>query len=216
MNKIVKSILSEIPDKTDWNTTTSLQMKKDLIEWCGDRFKNKVALEIGSHIGQSTMILGLIFKEVYTININPPNLDDVSLFEPIEEIGGSHFYKMTKCDIRNKQGYKFDNVYHIHQDAYSQFGLSPEIPEIEVSFIDALHTYDAVSQDIESSIKKSSRYIVFDDYGLYPEIKRVVDDYINLSVLKVETHIGWEPGTYNVGGQDKVFHDREGLICSIV
>jgi len=79
VNKVIKSILSEIPDKPDWNNTTSIKLKTELIEWCGDRFKDKKVLEVGSHIGQTTMILGLLFKEVYTINMNPPDVDDVSL-----------------------------------------------------------------------------------------------------------------------------------------
>jgi len=41
VNKAIKSILSEIPDKPDWNNTTSIKLKTDLIEWCGDKFKDK-------------------------------------------------------------------------------------------------------------------------------------------------------------------------------
>ncbi len=216
MNKVIKSILSEIPDKPEWNNTTSIKLKTDLIDWCGDRFKDKKVLEIGSHIGQTTMILGLLFEKTYTLNMNPPNIDDVSLFEVIDEVDSSNFFRTTKCNIRNNYGHKFDNVYHIQQDAYGEHGLSPSIPDVDVVFIDALHTYDAVSQDIENSIEKNAKYVVFDDYGLYPDIKRVVDDYINLDVLKVETKIGWEKGIHNVGGNEKPFYDSEGIICSIV
>ena len=83
-------------------------------------------------------------------------------------------------------------------------------------FIDALHTYDAVSQDIENSLLKNTKYIVFDDYGLYPEIKKVVNDYIDLNVLKVEKYIGWKKGFHIVGGIEKPFYDSEGVICSVV
>ena len=216
MNKAIKSILSEIPDKPDWNNTTSIKLKTDLIEWCGDKFKDKKVLEVGSHIGQTTMILGLLFKEAYTINMNPPDVDDVSLFEVINEVDNTGFYRTTQCNIKNDYGHQFDNVYHIQQDAYSQYGLSPSIPDVDVVFIDALHTYDAVSEDIENSLLKNAKYIVFDDYGLYPEIKKVVNDYIDLNVLKVEKHIGWEKGFHIVVENERHFYDSEGLICSVV
>jgi len=216
MSEKINKILESIPDKSDWSTTTSLKMKQDIVDWCGDRFKDKKVLEIGSHIGQTTMILGLLFKEVYTININPPDLDDVSLFEIINEVDNTGFHRTTQCNIRNDYGHQFDNVYHITQDAYSQHGISPSIPDVDVVFIDALHTYDAVSEDIENSLLKNAKYIVFDDYGLYPEIKKVVNDYIDLNVLKVEKHIGWEKGFHIVVENERHFYDSEGLICSVV
>ena len=47
MDKLLQSILKETPDKSEWSTTTSLKFKTDLIDWCGDRFKDKKVLEIG-------------------------------------------------------------------------------------------------------------------------------------------------------------------------
>jgi len=216
MSDIVKSILSEIPDKSKWSSTTSLQFKSDLADWCGDRFKDDVVLEVGSHVGQTTMILSLLFKEVYTINLNPPASDDNNLFEIDEYLEENDHYQLYKCNLRNNQNHKFENVYYIRQDSYESRGWCPKIPDVRVCFIDAVHTYDAVVEDIEKALLKNTEYFVFDDYGLYPEIKDAVDKYVELGVLKVERHLGWSKGKNNVGGMHKVFHDREGIICSRV
>ena len=216
MSNIIKSILSEIPDKSKWSSTTSLQFKSDLADWCGDRFKDDIALEVGSHVGQTTMILSLLFKEVYTININPPGDSDNSLFEITETLEESNFYRLYKCNLRNNQNHKFENVYYVRQNSYGNRGWCPKIPDVRICFIDAIHTYDAVVEDIENALLKNTEYFVFDDYGLYPDIKNAIDKYVELGVLKVETYLGWSKGKNSVGGVDKVFHDREGIICSRV
>ena len=216
MSDIIKSILSEIPDKSKWSSTTSLQFKSDLADWCGDRFKDDVVLEVGSHVGQTTMILSLLFKEVYTININPPGDSDNSLFEITETLEESDFYRLYKCNLRNNQNHKFENVYYVRQNSYGNRGWCPKIPDVRICFIDAIQTYDAVVEDIENALLKNTEYFVFDDYGLYPEIKDAIDKYVELGVLKVERYLGWSKGKNSVGGVDKVFHDREGIICSRV
>ena len=221
MTELIKSILKETPDKPDWSSTTSLQMKQDIIDWCGEKFKDKNALEIGSHVGHTTRILGLLFNKVYTINVNPPK----GLFRVLDEtIQGSH-YKLDRVDIKNEQNHNFNNVYHITQDAYHPQGWAPEMQDIEVVFIDCIHGYHQVVEDIERSIEIGAKYLIFDDYGLDSKtmgysfdesVKKAVDDYIDLGIIKLEQYIGWEKGTWSIGGVDKKLYDREGLICSVV
>jgi len=216
MNELIKLVLKETPDKSVWNQTTSLQFKSDLVDWCGDRFKDDIALEVGSHVGHTTRILGLLFKEVYTINLNPPGDSDHSLFEMFKTLEESDYYRLYKSDLRNTQNHNFENVYYVRQDAYGTKGWCPKIPDVKVCFIDAVHTYDAVSHDIENALLKNTKYFVFDDYGLFPQIKNVVDDYIGYNVLKVEKRIGWDKGIRVVGGKERTFNDSEGIICSRV
>ena len=40
------SILSKIPDKTKDKNTISLKFKKDLIEYWGDEYRDKICLEV--------------------------------------------------------------------------------------------------------------------------------------------------------------------------
>lgn len=212
MDKLLQSILKETPDKSEWSTTTSLKFKTDLIDWCGDRFKNKKVLEIGSHNGHTTRILGLLFDEVYTINHNEPG----GLFEIKETISEANYYKTYKVNIKNEQNYVFDNVFFIKQNAYHANGLSLDIPEVEVSFIDCLHTREAVIQDINNSIGIGAKTLIFDDYGLIGGVRKGVDETIQEGKIKLDKEIGLKRGSHSVGGTNKSFYKSEGIICSVV
>ena len=66
---MIEHLLKEIKeDKKDNLTTTSFQFKRDLWDYFKDEFKDKVAVEFGTHKGQTTKILSYLFKKVYTIN----------------------------------------------------------------------------------------------------------------------------------------------------
>ena len=83
-------------------------------------------------------------------------------------------------------------------------------------FIDCVHDYKHVKSDIDNSIKKFNKpLIVFDDYGLFPEIKKAVDEYIEKDVLKVEKYLGQPTGTRYEKTMNKILKDWEGLICSV-
>ena len=64
------SILSKIPDKTKDKNTTSLKFKKDLIEYLGDEYRDKICLEVGTSKGYTTRILSFLFKKVITCEID--------------------------------------------------------------------------------------------------------------------------------------------------
>ena len=68
-NKILKGI----PDKRQDKDTTSLKFKRDLIEFFGEDYKDKICLEIGTNKGYSTKILSFLFKKVITCE-NDQNL----------------------------------------------------------------------------------------------------------------------------------------------
>ena len=55
--------------------------------------------------------------------------------------------------------------------------------------------------------------IMFDDYGLFPEVKRLIDEYILDGKLKVLEKIGHYKGKVYPKTQNKVLIDREGIIC---
>ena len=83
-------------------------------------------------------------------------------------------------------------------------------------FIDCVHDYKHVKSDIDNSIKTFNKpLIVFDDYGLFPEIKKAVDEYIEKDVLKVEKYLGQPTGTRYEKTMNKILKDWEGLICSV-
>mgnify|MGYP003138359993 FL=1 len=90
--------------------------------------------------------------------------------------------------------------------------------EIDAVFIDCVHDYNHVKSDINNSLSllKSGGYLIFDDYGLFPEIKKAVDEYIDDNKLIIIEKIGHYKGAYYPTTQNKVLKDREGVICQVV
>jgi hypothetical protein len=89
------------------------------------------------------------------------------------------------------------------------------LPEdIEVSFVDANHSYNGCKSDIINSINrfKNLQYIILDDYGVWPGVKQIVDELIKNKTLKFERFIGINdvPGTNGI-----IKNVNEGIICSI-
>ena len=68
--ELIDKLLAEIgEDKCDNFSTTSFKFKKDLWEFF-QGFDDKIAVEFGTHKGQTTKILSHLFKKVYTVNRN--------------------------------------------------------------------------------------------------------------------------------------------------
>ena len=198
--KTIDQLLSEIKeDKTDNMSTTSFQFKRDV--W--DFFQNcqdKVAVEFGTHKGQTTRILSFLFKKVYTINNNEN--------EASKEL--------------NKDR---DNIVHLNFDLYSSNKLYIE-EAVDVFLVDAGHEYDQVIFDINRITSMNCAqdcYIIFDDYGAdchQRTVKKAVDEAINIGALKVVKEIGHKTG-YNFGtagksGPDRILLNTEGIITKIL
>ena len=69
----IKDLILTLPDKFQHITTTSHQFKNFLV----DKFYGSTGdvLEVGCHIGQTSLILSYLFKNVYAMNCNPPSKD---------------------------------------------------------------------------------------------------------------------------------------------
>tara|TARA_Y100001963_G_scaffold91924_1_gene126591 strand:- start:225 stop:839 length:615 start_codon:yes stop_codon:yes gene_type:complete len=173
--KTIDEILATeiIEDKSDNPTTTSFKFKKDLYNFFKD-FNDKVAVEFGTHKGQTTRILSLIFKTVYTINNN----DNQSA-------------KLLNHDK--------DNIIYLQNDLYSNQFI--DIPDkISMFFVDAGHKYEQVVHDINRIFEMNCNkecYIVFDDYGgegHKDHVKRAVDTALSMGVIEHVKDIGHPEG----------------------
>jgi len=86
-----------------------------------------------------------------------------------------------------------------------------------VVFIDCVHDYAHIQSDIENALKfGKDTVIIFDDYGLFPELKQCIDEYVDMGKLKVLKKIGQKKGTYFPTTQNKILKDYEGIICQSV
>lgn len=188
-------ILQNIPDKFDSKTTTSKKFKTELYNFV---IKNNVKsiLEIGSSVGHTAYFLGH-FVETFSC----------------VELDSSRVVKI------NNLCKDLDSVVCYRKDVYRD---SWDFKYHDMIIIDCVHYYNHVKSDIENALKLNPIYLVFDDYGLIPEVKRAVDEYIQKGVLQVETRVGHPMSTefYMCKSEnitkDKKLADSEGIICKVV
>jgi hypothetical protein len=188
-NTNVDILLSNTLNIEDDMWTCSLKMRYDIYDFFKDKSHFKIA-EIGSHKGYSTKVLSKIFSKVYAVD---------------KSIEWTNFNKNFNKDITNIE-YVILNIYK------NSWEVLPD--DIEVSFIDADHSYNGCKSDIFNSIKqfKNLKYIIFDDYGVWNGVKQIIDELINNKILKFEKFIG----ITDVPGPNGIVKNvNEGVICSI-
>lgn len=194
---MIDQLLKEIgEDKTQNMTTTSLKFKRDIWEFF-QGFQDKVAVEFGTHKGQSTKILSHLFKKVYTVN----NQDN------------------AKAKILNKD---IQNIEYISNfDLYSNKDL-PVNDNVDVFLVDAGHMYFHVISDINRATSMNCSeecYIIFDDYGLKchsEHVKKAVDQAINQNILIKVKGIGHSKGySFRQGDPEYTLEASEGLITKV-
>ena len=185
----IDAILSNSLSIEDDIWTCSSQMRYDIYDFFKNKRYFKIA-EIGSHKGYSTKVLSKIFSKVYAVD---------------NSIEWTNFNKLFNKECTNIEYVMLD----IYKDSWE---ILPD--DIEVSFIDANHSYVDCKSDIYNSIKrfKNLQYIIFDDYGVWPGVKQIIDELIHNRTLTFERFIGIN----DVPGPGGIFKDvNEGVICSI-
>ena len=66
--------------------------------------------------------------------------------------------------------------------------------------------------NIENCLKIDKEcYIIFDDYGMFEDVKRAIDEYVESKKLKFVKYIGEPAGSDCRPG--KILKDWEGIIC---
>ena len=195
--KTIKELLEEVGEDKHQNlTTTSFKFKTDLWNFF-QGFQDKVAIEFGTHKGQTTRIMSHLFKKVHTVN----NSDN----EKSKELNADR-----------------TNIVHHNFNLYSSDKL-PVVDIIDVALIDAGHTYAEVIYDINRIISMNCSeecYIVFDDYGSIPDVRKAIDHAISMKYLEEVQEIGHSKGhnfgNGTKGGPDRILAGPEGLITKVI
>jgi len=183
---------NNIPDKTEFRSTTSFKFKQDVIDFFKDKNLN-TCLEIGTNHGWTTRILSDLFKEVHTVDYGIDNTNNA----------------------KNNNADK-NNIIYYTGDAYNPSTFIG-MPKMDVVFIDCIHTYEHVIHDINTALslfdESKGMYLLFDDYGhpIATGVKQAILEAINKG-LKLETYVGQEAGyTYSA---NTTLVDHEGIIVS--
>ena len=148
-------------------------------------------LEVGSSLGHSTGMLSYLFGKVVALD---------NLYERHEQ--------------SKKLNSNSDNIEYVVMDVYNQ---PWNFEHMDIVFIDCVHDYAHIKSDIDNSLKFGKGTIIaFDDYGLFPELKQAIDEYVERGQLKILKKIGQLKDTYFPTTQFKVLKDYEGIICQSV
>ena len=187
-----QGLLKGLPDKWESKTTTTLRYKSELIDFFRDKkYKDMTVLEIGSSNGHSTKVLSHLFKKVTAVDI----------------LKERHEYSYQNYNKQNT------NVEYVVADVYNSkwnFGSH------DVVFIDCIHDYKHVKSDIENALKICDKPImIFDDYGLFPDIKAAIDEYIDAGQFEVLTYLGHQKDTIIPKTQNKILKHFEGIVCQV-
>jgi hypothetical protein len=184
-------MLIGIPDKRQDKNTTSLKLKEDLIKYFKDLNLDN-CIEVGTNHGWTTKILSGLFKKVITIE---------------NELSNIH--------IAQQNNHNNSNIEYLHGDAYNSDWDLPE-KNYNCAFIDCIHDYDFVKNDIKNSLKYNVSYLIFDDYGLpenKPCVKAAVDEFISLTPNVEISYIGEPAG--NEPRKNRPLVDWEGIILKL-
>lgn len=190
----VEQILTMIPDKWESKTTTSKKWKLGLYNFIKTH-NIKSVLEIGTSSGYTTYFVAHFVDKVTTLEI---------------DIGRVNKSKQL-CE-------KHNNIDFVCGSAYDDWNFDYH----DLVIIDCIHEYEYIKSDIENAIKLGTKYIAFDDYGLFPEIKTAISEFIQAGKLDLVEKIGYPAGVkFHMSKStnttlDKVLADSEGVICRVV
>ena len=191
-NVFKRTLLKGIPDKLESKTTTSRKWKADLIDFFNDKqYKSLKCLEVGSSLGHSTRILSNLFSETTALD----NLAE----------------RHEKSKVMNQDR---DNINYKVMDVYTE---PWSFSNMDVVYIDCVHTYEHIKCDIDNALHLfNNPILIFDDYGLFPDLKQAIDEYIDQGTLKIIKYIGQYPGMIYPKTKNKILKGREGLICQSI
>jgi predicted O-methyltransferase YrrM len=183
----IDQILDQVKHKDTAKYTVSRKFKRDILEFLGDNYKDKIGLELGTSQGQTTRVLSYAFKKVISVELDDWNIEQAHI----------------TCNGR-------DNVEIRKFDLYQEVWDFPK--DVAVVFIDANHTYEGVMSDIQNSLSNfEDPILILDDYG-HPSggIKQAVDQLVLEQQLEIIKQIG-EEKVHHLAGYENV--DVEGVIC---
>ena len=182
--------LEKIPDKSEWKTTTSKVFKVNLAQFFYKKQKQNW-IELGSAQGHTTTFIANLANEVLSIDYDEKN-----------------------CSLIDEL--KIPNVKTSSIDLYSEkFRDFMKNNRFEIAVIDATHDEKHVGIDISNCINAGVKTFIFDDYGMFPGVKKAIDNFIDSAEVLRTNYIGMPPGTHYPNTQNKVLQDWEGIIVNI-
>lgn len=191
----LNSLLLNIPDKSEFKDTTTRKWKFDLVKFILES-NVKSVLEVGSAKGHTTYTLSKFVDFVTSIEYSEGRLNES---------------KTLNKENTNITYYQDD----VYQTDWTKYGYH------DLVIIDCVHTFESVIQDIRNAcINIRPKFIAFDDYSLFPEVRQAVDGFIEGEILEIVARIGAPPGSVFSSAANpnavKNLIDYEGVICRVL
>lgn len=152
---------------------------KEECERIAELAKGKIALELGSHFGRSTVALASTAKQVHAVDWH---------------MGDQHagFGESLGIFLANIARYGVREKVAIHVAKFEDFLNLLASHSIEMAFIDGLHTYEAVQADLRATgrLMRAGGWIAFHDYNDTPGfgVKQCVTEFAAKNKLRVHVH----------------------------
>ena len=150
----------------------------DMINWIDNirPTKEMRIIEIGSYIGESTMIFADRFKEVVSVD---PYINDYDLND--DACHHASFDKVYEQFVRNTLS--VPNIKSIRETSQNAFSILKD-QQWDMVYIDGLHTLEGVSYDIAhyKTIIKPGGFVCGHDYGwgnVRHAIGQLLDDKVD-------------------------------------
>jgi hypothetical protein len=144
-----------------------------------------IIVEVGAYVGGSTLAFLAEDRKVFCVdpwNRKSPDYGPKdTTMEWVRQNGGGKALFETFC--KNTKEHLFKNIFPIR--AYSDEAAKIFPFEIDLLYIDGVHTYEGVMTDFHSwkHLLKTSAIVAFDDYGLYYDgVKRAVDELVGADI----------------------------------
>lgn len=133
--------------------------------------KEMTMIEIGSYIGESTILFAKNFKKVISID---PHFN----YDEIDSNKYAHFNIIQNEYFKNIS--KFDNIQYIRKT--SDDAINDIIEKVDFVYIDGLHTYEQTKQDIINYKKviKNNGIIGGHDYNYLQSVTQAVNDVLGV------------------------------------
>lgn len=184
-----------------WSDLTKLN---ELAKLASEVEENGLIVEVGSFCGRSAYAMGMNKRESVELLCVDMFVDSWLNIKPVEEYPGSETCFGDKSQIYsyqtfmlNMKGVKNLNTARMvlpYSDEYFSFNR-----KIDLLFIDATHTYDAVNADIKQWCPhlKDDGIVVFDDYFKgFEGCMQAVNEYAEENNLNLEVIAGTAAKVY--------------------
>lgn len=156
--------IAQAPDREGLFVTTSRAFKRDLASFFCARGADRLAVaEFGVFHGHTTAMLAAIFSQVVAVDVEPSYLQAAA----------------ARCARR-------ENVFYVAFDTYADAWRILAAQRVDVAFIDADHKYEKVRSDAHNVLQyfPQANWIIFDDYGVEEDVRRVVKELLEVEALR--------------------------------